>query len=177
MNQPMAGRLRHLGPLERYAYGSQISRLAEGGPYPIQVVPGNTVAVYKAVFDYTGPAATLYVCWGLKAGQGNFNNGANLVGGSSWYTYMTMSVPATGINQFVTFTSPTGISARLVIPDVAPALYDTFIWLSTAPTPDESKFVQRDSGGALIDTDSGVIQLSQVARVQGRNLQVAYMKV
>ena len=172
MNQPMAGRLRYFGPLERYAYGSQISRLAEGGPYPIPVVPGNTVAVYKSVFDYTGPAATLYVCWGLKAG-GNFNNGAGLAGGASWYSFMTMSVPATGVNQFVTFTSPLGASARLVIPDVASAIYDTFIWLSTVASPDETKFVQRDSGGGLIDTDAGVIQISQVAKTQARNLQVA----
>lgn len=147
-----------------------IERLAEGGPYPIEVIFGQTVRVYKAVFAYRGPAKTLYLHWGLKAAYADFNNGANLE--ARRYAWAAVDVPKAA--DWLTLTRT--ITADLLITsDMRTGrTYDTYIWMATfiGPSPDTEFLV--------IDTDTSVVKIVAAVVVppaEVRDLQVAYSKV
>ena len=154
----------------------QVSALP--GSYPIRVFPGETVSVKKVRLEYQGPAATLYLCWGLKKGTGDFNNGENLVEGA--FAQDRFSVPDSPSFVERIF----DITASLFIPlSAGVALYDTYVWLSTDGTAQEGSMVDRESplfgivsGGKVLDTDSGVVEVLAIAKKAVRNLEVAYAK-
>ena len=48
---------------------------------PPAIYPGDKITVSYLTLKYRGVEADLFLCWGLKNGDGDFNNGDNLVGG------------------------------------------------------------------------------------------------
>lgn len=179
MRQPMG--VANLGVLERFAYAGEggYSTLPEGGPYPIPVTYGERVAIYKGVFDYTGPAITVYLHWGLKKGAGDFNNGANLLGGL--FVYVPLLIPsATPYNTYLHYEF-VGMNLNFTIPDGTPlATYDTYVWLSTkAGSALQADMVElTDGAGKAPDTDAGIIQVvSPIALPKAKGLNVAYIKI
>ena len=144
------------------------------GQQQIQVKPGQTVKVWKVQFEWLGPATPIFVCWGLKKGTGSFNNGQNLVGGPTSFGSATITPFA--VSAWAAQESGS-IDASLVIPaSTPPAVYDTYIWLSYQQSANELSFVQRDTGGGLLDTDAALINVvSAIPAVgQARMLNVGY---
>jgi|GEM_PF-2424449 len=126
---------------------------------PAGIYRGDSVTLSTVTFEYRGPATDLYVCWGLKAGYGDFNDGDNLVGklwawggpiraleSSAWKRYVVAC--NTLETQPILYLEPS------IIP---PAKYDTYVWLTRAePTTSESSIL-------LIDTDAGAVDVKEAS--------------
>lgn len=130
--------------------------------FPIKVVLGEKVAVNRATFQYIGPAQTLWVCWGLKKGTGNFSNGANLMAGV--FASASISVP---LSTAWTAKDLTFSAVLTIIAAMTASVYDTYVWISKANTSLEADLL-------VIDTDAGVVQILGQAV---KDMQVAYAKV
>ena len=117
------------------------------GSYPVRVATGGTVRASRARFRYAGPAITLYVCWGLKKGSGDFNSGENLEDGK--FAYASVSVPAS-VGEIQTF----DIVADLRITSAMRTgrRYDTYVWVATRASANEAYIL-------VIDTDAGVVEI------------------
>ncbi|MDP2663643.1 MAG: hypothetical protein Q8R28_23250 [Dehalococcoidia bacterium] len=133
------------------------SRGAVGPSLPLTVFLGQKVAVTAVRLTYKGPAMTMYLCWGLKAGWGNFNNGENLVGGSSRFASAAFSVPEsmTATTYDVTLNPAAVYTVGTDVP--TGRTYDTHKWIAMQPTSSEASFVRPS------DTDSGVVVVQQSA--------------
>jgi hypothetical protein len=142
------------------------------GDFPISVFPGDRVAANRVVLDYMGPAGTVYICWGLRAG-GSYNNGGDLVPAHN-FASAAISVPnSPGAFYHV----DQAISAILLIPDTPPANYGTYIWLAHSVSDQESQFLLRaGTSQGLIDQDSGVILVLE-SLWYAKSMQIAYGKV
>ncbi|MFA5187617.1 MAG: hypothetical protein WC551_14145 [Patescibacteria group bacterium] len=155
--------------------GLSVARLP-GGTYPIRVVAGERVAVNTVQMDWMGQAGTIYLCWGLKGGT-DFNNGAGLE--QLQFASAPISVPDSR-TSYTTINRTVSAPLTIIAAMRSGVLYDTFIWLSTSSDPSQqaiqSNMVQRDSGGALIDVDGGVVSVDVLVS-KARNLNVAYAKV
>ena len=138
----------------------EIGRLADS--YPIRVRVGDRVRANQVKFRYWGPAGTIYLCWGLRKGSGDFNNGDNLAGGARAIGSAAVSVGA-GTELLVN----TAIAADLVIPSTRAGNYATYIWLSTESSARESAFVRRHgSSDGLITIDGSVTSGYPIAVVE-----------
>lgn len=132
--------------------------------FPIVVSPTETLHATRIIFTYGGPAQTLYVCWGLDKGAGDFNNGALLEGGI--FASAQISVPDT-----VAAGDPTKwwqqfdivIDAALDLAQIgglkSDAGYDVLNWVSRERSAIEARFA------TLVDTDAGVFYIPS-AQVQ-----------
>jgi len=143
------------------------------GSYPISVYVENVVRANQVTFTYQGPAGVLYLCWGLKAGTGDFNNGANLEGGmwTSTPIYVMESLTPT---QFPVY----NISADLLITANMRTgrTYDTYIWFSTNNSTQEANMLKRlGASERLIDTDSGIVKIN--SELAAGSLSVGYIGV
>jgi len=139
---------------------------------PIEVFAGDKVRVNRVVFKYAGPAATIYLCWGMILGT-DFNNGAALAP-AHHFASAAISVP--DCPDFIHFDKP--IAADLVISaEIPSALYDTWKWLAYAPTDQQAQFVYRaGTHEGLIDPDHGVIGV-MADEGEAKDLDVSYVKV
>ena len=152
--------------------GLQYSALP--GAYPITVVPGDRVIVDQVSLDWTGPAKTLFICWGIKAGA-DFNNGQGLLGGPSYFAAASFTVPnAPGVWTGLILRT---VNAPLVIPPgiVAGVIYDTFDWISYTGTALQVEMVLPESG-ANPDLDNGIL-LGATPLERIREFNVRYVKV
>lgn len=142
-----------------------------GGRSPnIEVFHGDRVAVTQVVFDYRGPGGTMYVCWGLKAGTGNFNNGQNLSPQGHFGSSAISVPPAT---QFQRIQSNTIRAVLDIVPGIPGGrAYDSYKWLATSPTADENEFLS----GNNIDGDADVVIVKSAAN-EVSNLDVFYQLV
>ena len=50
-------------------------------PLPPIILPGDTITISSCSFGYQGQEADIFLCWGLRKGSGDFNNGEALLGG------------------------------------------------------------------------------------------------
>ena len=119
------------------------------GSFPLVVAEGSIVSITTIEINYQGPGGPLWLCWGLKAGTGNFNNGANLFGGTfaSYPVNVLRAYPPNSIYQAIV------VNARHIIPVGASGrTFDTYIWIAEVSTADETQIL-------AIDTDAGVIQV------------------
>ncbi|HUV51593.1 MAG TPA: hypothetical protein VMW64_00785 [Dehalococcoidia bacterium] len=132
------------------------------GSYPIKVVTGERVAANRATFKYIGPAQNLYVCWGLKKGDGDFNNGNNLEAGVFASAVIAVPLATAEVSLDRTFSAVLTITSAM-----RASYYDTYIWISRTNTSIEADFL-------AIDTDAGIVQIMTQAVT---NLEVAYAKV
>ena len=151
--------------------GAQIGALP--GQTTQTVPPGGKVRMWRIDFVYTGPAQTLYACWGLKKSGGlltgvNFDNGAGLQGAA--FAAYGMPVEASTNRAYVYV-----IDAILPIPTNTPeATYDVFVWITTnSSSPKDERYILK------IDTDAGIVKVeSPVApSVAVSGMQAGYQKV
>ncbi len=137
------------------------------------VAPGDKVRMWRIDFVYTGPAQTLYACWGLKRRGGlltgvNFDNGAGLQGPA--FAAYGMPVDASVDRAYAYI-----IDAVLPIPTNTPeATYDVFVWI----TPNRSNPLL-DSDFLRIDTDAGIVKVQApvAPSVSVSGMQAGYQKV
>lgn len=110
-------------------------------PPTVDVYPGDKVTVGSASFKYLGVEADLFLCWGLRKGTGDFNNGENLLGGL-WVWGGPIHV-LEALDWKTYNISPQKLETKPIFyldPDiVAPGDYQTYAWI----TKDEP-FVDRD---------------------------------
>lgn len=142
-----------------------------GGQAPkIEVFHGDQVAVTQVVFDYRGPGGLLYVCWGLKAGTGNFNNGANL-SPAGHFAWASLAVPVSPAFQRIQSST---IRAVLDIVSGIPGgrTYDSYKWIAVNPTADEGQFLS----GKNLARDADVVVVKSATN-EVSNLDVFYQLV
>lgn len=123
-----------------------------GGQDPnIEVFPGDQVAVTRAIFDYRGPGGIVHLCWGLKAGTGDFNNGANLAP-QGYFASQPITVPQA--QNFQTIQANTVRVVLDIVPEIpAGRTYDAYKWLALQPTARQDQFLH----GNNIDDDRHVV--------------------
>ena len=143
------------------------------GAIPGQIIqtvsPGGKVRLWRIDFTYTGPAQTLYACWGLKR-KGlsvNFNNGDGLQGGSSMFAAYGIPVEQ-ATNRAYTYI----VDAVYTVPSDTPeATYDVFVWISRLKSASEASILR-------IDTDASIVKVEVPApSVSVSNMQAGYQKV
>lgn len=130
------------------------------GQLPIKVYPGDGLNVTATSYRYKGPGGTLFVCWGLKLGTGNFNDGNNLQGGPQYFASKSLLVTASDVLSQTIVTSLPGSPLPIMSSFVPPSLYDTYVWVATSSSSFEGYFIKRyNASEGLIDTDFGVLQV------------------
>ena len=105
-------------------------------------------------FKYHGPATTLYICWGLKKGRGDFNNGENLAGGPTYFASKSVEVEESLEDVRYDFED---LDVRLKFESgiVEPGRsYDCYYWIATKPTADEDAILN-------IDVDADVFKITE----------------
>ena len=159
MAEIQKGSLR-LGRMDGYA--------ALPGSYPLLVRAGDRVSVTQWQFKYRGPAATLYVCWGIKGPGGSWP--VTLLDGIFAYSQISVIENLTG-----TFLLRNGTcNAVLAIPTSFESLtqpVDTQDWISRAPTAILADVV----GG--VDLDNGILTLGPAPVSEITELNVLYQKL
>lgn len=122
---------------------------------PPAIYLGDKVTLSKVSFTYTGPARDLFICWGLRKGTGDFNNGANLAGGLwAWGGPMEVELSTEKKYSFVPKKDFDTKPVLYLDPDAIEAKsYDTYIWVTFGEgTPDEDYIL-------AIDTDADAIKI------------------
>ncbi len=146
------------------------------GSLPLKRVYGQgQVSITEMQCDYQGPGGTLYVIFGFKKGTGDFNNGQNLLDGIFQFQAVGMPVSPSA-PQHVTLSMASMLSMYKLPSAVVGRKYDAYVWMSTEPSADESKFVRRldNPAAGVIDTDAGVLEIvSDVAKAGGMNVRWA----
>jgi hypothetical protein len=149
-------------------FDREYARLPEGGPYPIRVVAGDKVKITHSVFDYVGPAQTLWLCWGLKEGT-DFNNGAALAPmPNGVFASASFTVPECTSKTHIDHTNVNPVLT--ILPAMLSKVYTTFKWISTKNTSLESDM----PSGTPIGHDDATVQ---VMTTEVTGLDVAYVKV
>ena len=120
---------------------------------PISVNLGDTINLSKVKFEYVGPEAELYICWGLKSGLGVFDNGKDLVE-SLWTCGGPMSVALSSKSveySFVPIDDFQNQPAFYFDPDlIAPGKYAVYAWIADRDTSEE-KYILAIFDGPEID--------------------------
>ena len=123
---------------------------------PSAIRLGDRLTLRMVQFEYMGGETQLFVGWGLKKGTGDFNNGGNLAGGL-YAIGGPLSVPQQAEFKTLRF-APSKLKEKPILyldPNVfAARTYDTYVWVSTQPTPDEKFFL-------IIDTDASVVPIKE----------------
>lgn len=132
--------------------------MALNATLPLIASPDNVLKIVRVKFAYSGPAANLFACFGLKRRGGlmdsvNFDNGYGLEGGPNAFGYAALSVAANEqVDKSVATTWPLRLGEM-----PADRKYNTFKWLTKGqPTADESYIVK---GVNFNDDDADVVDL------------------
>ncbi|HUV51594.1 MAG TPA: hypothetical protein VMW64_00790 [Dehalococcoidia bacterium] len=141
------------------AVGTGVALIGGGLYYALKKPPaiylGDKVTLSKVSFTYTGPERQLFICWGLKKGSGDFNNGANLAGGL-WTWGGPMEVEAVAGKKY-SFTPKKDFETQPVLyldPDAIEAKnYDTYIWITFGEATTDEDFI------LAIDTDADAVKI------------------
>ena len=127
---------------------------------PPAVRLGDKITLSMVSFEYTGPERAendpLYICWGLKKGIGNFDNGANLAG-RLWKWGGPMPVTTAKKYSFIPDKDFEHQPVLYLDPDILEAKnYDTYIWVvnDIAIALEDKKFL-------AIDTDADAVKISK----------------
>jgi len=111
---------------------------------PAAIYLGDTFSFAKVEFFYRGPETTLWICWGLRDGWGDFNNGGNLVAGL-WVSGGPMMVEDVGEFKKYSFVPADDFDKQPAFffdPNfIEPKNYEPYIWLSTEEGPNEDYFL------------------------------------
>lgn len=122
---------------------------------PPAIYLGDKVTLSRVSFTYTGPARDLFICWGLKKGTGDFNNGANLAAGL-WTWGGPMSVTES-VDKKYRFVPKEDFETKPVFyldPNLLEAkTYDTYVWVSFGEGTTDEGFI------LVIDTDADAIKI------------------
>lgn len=163
--------------LKSQVRGLQIGAIDHHGP--IEVIYGEIVRVSLVRFQYRGPAMRLFVCWGLKAGTGEYHDGANLAL-SGAERFASAGIDIVEALEFRAAEVTVRADLRILPPLPAGRTYDAYVWLSRGiPSMRQADMVElTDGAGQAPDTDSSVVQVlsEEVQAGQARGLQVRYVR-
>ena len=125
---------------------------------PPAIRPGDRVTLSAISFEFMGPAGQLYVCWGLKRQViVDFDNGAGLLAGL-WAAGGAINVEAaTTWTKYSVDPSKLATKPVLYLDPVfvVPAVYTTFVWVSSGiATTDEASIL-------VVDTDADAIEVKE----------------
>lgn len=114
---------------------------------------GDTLTFSKVDFWYQGPAANLWICWGLRDGRGDYNDGENLVAGL-WVSGGPMVVEETAARKRYLFIPEEDFDKQpefYMDPDyIEPRNYESYVWIANEETANEDAIL-RLIRGARID--------------------------
>ena len=159
------------------ARGLGIGAIAYEGA--IEVLYGDIVRVLRVRFQYRGPAMQLFLCWGLKAGTGEYRDGANLAL-SGAERFATSGFTVAESPDYRAIEANVRADLRILAPLPAGRTYDTYVWLSRGgASMRQADMVElTDGAGMAPDTDKKVVKvMDQSVQVgEARGLQVQYVR-
>ena len=163
--------------LRSQARGLRVGAIAYQGA--IAVLYNDIVRVTLVQFEYRGPAEQLFLCWGLKAGSGSYDNGANLaLSGAARFASSRFTVEES--LDWHAIEANLQADLRILAPLPAGRSYDTYVWLSRAVASmrQDDMVELADGAGMAPDTDANVVEGLDEAVQQGeaRGLAVQYVR-
>ena len=119
---------------------------------------GDKITVSKVGFSYLGPSNELFLCWGLKDGKGDFNNGDNLV--NKYFTWGGPIEVAETVDLWKSYefipkkdfdTQPI---YHLDPKAIQPKNYETYAWLSVQKATADENYILLLIRAGYIDVKS-----------------------